>query len=109
MRTPKGLYRRRCLQCWAWYRTNNRHALRCDLCVYGIEPVRALPAGCLPCARGAGMCDDHVPPVCVCTQPHPDGIGQCRVCLRPYKPQVPGFDACRAAWIAHLAVEPAGV
>ena len=64
---------------------------------------------CPACATGDrfdhGHCDDHVPPVCVCDQPHPDGIGQCRRCLRPYKPQVPGFDACRAAWTAQLAQE----
>ena len=77
-------------------------------CASSLRLKRSL--GCGTCAFGDGLCDDHeVPPVCVCTQPHPDGIGQCRVCLRPYKTTVPGFDACRDAGVAHLTSEPAGV
>lgn len=63
--------------------------------------------GCPTCTT-TGACDDHqVPPVCVCDQPAPDPIGECQRCLRPYKPQVPGFNECRDAWIAQLAREAA--
>jgi hypothetical protein len=58
--------------------------------------------GCKTCAIN-GACDCHqVPPVCVHDHPEPDGIGQCRLCLRPYKPAVPGFDAVRQAWREQL-------
>lgn len=63
--------------------------------------------GCPSCAS-TQPCDAHqVPPVCVCTVPAPDGIGQCAHCLRPYKPSVPGFNACRQAWLDQLAEDAA--
>jgi hypothetical protein len=48
-------------------------------------------------------CDLHaVPTVCVCAVPAPNRCGECQTCKRPYKPEVPGFDACRKAWRTQL-------
>lgn len=69
------------------------------------QRLRFAEAGCGSCIAGP-PCDNHQsPPVCVCDQPAPDSIGQCRICLRPYKPQVPGFDECRRAWLAQTGVD----
>lgn len=38
-------------------------------------------------------------PVCVCDDPQPDGLGECRRCRMGY---TPGLMECRAEWIAYL-------
>jgi len=55
----------------------------------------------------------NAPPVCVCAVPRFDGPcrcdqkrhvdGECRTCHRPHKPEFPGFNECRQAWIEQLA------
>ena len=61
---------------------------------------------CPGCYHGVHFCDDHgVPPVCICDTPTPLGGGECTTCHRPYKPEVPEFDACREAWRTHLLQE----
>lgn len=83
---------------------NHEQAETCGYaCAWQLRLVRA--GGCEACAGYRGPCDDHeVPPVCVCAVPAPNAGGECAHCHRPFKPQVPGFTECRAAWIDQLAL-----
>lgn len=99
----KGLMKRRCVACGIWFKTTSRTAIRCAICVRPFDEcdVFVPPArpGCKTCWINRGECDDHqVPAVCICDQPKTNRLGECQTCLRPYKPEVPGFDACREAW-----------
>lgn len=110
-----GTYKRRGVGCGRWFEATQATAIRCSVCdVLGPPDSPVKVAGCQACVIGA--CDDHQrPPVCVCDTPLLAGgclsctrnhmPDECRRCHRPYKPQVPGFDQCRDAWIAQLTRE----
>jgi hypothetical protein len=75
-----------------------RSVLVCPRCRVRPAETSSPPRGlCLHCYNDTKAANE--PPVCVCDEPEPDGIGECRHCRRPYKPHHAGLMRARATWM----------